>query len=71
MGVEVLLHEFLNSTIDRGEWSASQSAHFAASAHWVGHWIGPGLVTALRRRAESLVCCRGLKPVSSFVQPVA
>ena len=71
MAVEVLFHEFLNSALDRGEWSASQSAPFAAGAHWVGGWIGPSPVTALWRRAESLVCCRKLKPVSLFVQPVA
>lgn len=71
MGMGVWFHEFLNSALDRGEWSASQSAQFAAGARWVGRWIGFRLVTALRRRAESLVCCEKLKPISSFVQPVA
>lgn len=32
VGVELLLQEFLNSALDRGEWSASQSAHFAAGS---------------------------------------
>jgi hypothetical protein len=70
VGVEVLLQEFLNSALGRAEWSASQSARFAAGAHWVGGRIGPSLVSALRRGAESFVCCQKLKPVSSFVQPV-
>jgi len=70
MGVEVLF-QFLNSAVYRAEWSASQSARFAAGAHRVGGWIGPSLVSALRRGAESFVCCQKLKPISSFVLPVA
>ena len=71
MGVEVLLQELLTSALDRGECSVSQSVHFAAGDHWVVGWIGPSLVTALWRRAESLVCSQKLKLISSFVHPVA
>jgi len=43
--VEVQLHEFLTSTLDGGEWSASRPGRFTAAviAHgsrWIGGWVG-------------------------------
>jgi hypothetical protein len=47
--VEVLLHAFLTSALDGGEWLASCSGHFtprekAHDAHWIGGWLGPRTV---------------------------
>jgi len=45
-GVEVYLHAFLNSALDRGEWSASHPGLFtpkerAHATQWTGVWIVP------------------------------
>jgi hypothetical protein len=45
-GVEVLLHAFLNSELDGGEWSASRPGHFIPrerdpGIHCIGCWVGP------------------------------
>jgi hypothetical protein len=45
-GVDVYLHEFLTSTLDEGEWSASRPGRFiprerVPRIHWIGGWVGP------------------------------
>jgi hypothetical protein len=35
-GVEVQLHSFSTSTLDRGEWSMSYSSRFTLNIHWIG-----------------------------------
>jgi hypothetical protein len=42
--VEVQLHAFLTSALDRGEWSASRLGRFTAreralNTHWMGGWV--------------------------------
>jgi hypothetical protein len=44
--VEVLLHIFITSVLDGGQWSASCPSHFtpgegASNTHLIGSWIGP------------------------------
>jgi hypothetical protein len=44
--VEALLHAFLTSALDGGEWSASRPARFtprerATGTHWTGGWLDP------------------------------
>jgi hypothetical protein len=55
--VEVNLHAFLNSTLDGGEWSASQTRRLTprerdSGTHWIGGWmgLGTGLDTATKRK---------------------
>jgi len=40
-GVEVYLHVFLTSTLDRGESSISCSGERDPSSLWIGGWVGP------------------------------
>jgi len=44
--MEVYLHAFLTSAIDRDKWSAYRSGLFtprerANGTHWIGDWVGP------------------------------
>jgi hypothetical protein len=48
-GVEVWLHSFLTSAVDRGEWSASRLGRFtprerAPVTHWIRGSVGPRAV---------------------------
>jgi hypothetical protein len=38
--VEVLLHAFLTSALDGGEWSASRPGRFIPITHWIGGSVG-------------------------------
>jgi hypothetical protein len=47
VGVDVLIHIFLTSTLDGGKWSASSPDCFTPGekvpiTHWIGGWVGPG-----------------------------
>jgi hypothetical protein len=55
-GVEVQLHTFLISVLDRGEWLASCPGLFtprerAPGTHWIGGWVDPkaGLYAVVRK----------------------
>jgi hypothetical protein len=39
-GVEVLIHVFLTSALDGGEWSASRPCRFTPGSHWIIGWVG-------------------------------
>jgi hypothetical protein len=43
----IVLHAFLTSALDGGEWSCSRPGHFttkerAPGTHWIGDWVGTG-----------------------------
>jgi len=38
--VEALLHVFLTSALDGGEWSASHRCRFTYGTHFIGLWLG-------------------------------
>jgi hypothetical protein len=74
-GVEVWLHEFFNSPLDEGEWSASRPGHFssrerAPDTHWIGGWVGlrAGLDTVVKRKIPSP--CRDSNPYHPARSPV-
>jgi hypothetical protein len=61
VGVDVLIHIFLTSTLAGGEWSASRPGRFtsderAPGTHWIGSWVGPkpGLNDAEERKFSTL-----------------
>jgi hypothetical protein len=44
-GVDVVIHIFLTSALDGGEWSASRPSRFfpresVPGTHWIGGWMG-------------------------------
>jgi hypothetical protein len=64
-GVEILLHAFLTSALDGGEWSASRPGHFnprerTPGTHWIGDWVGPsaGLDAVMRRKFSAPIGTR-------------
>jgi hypothetical protein len=67
----VLLHAFLTSTLDEGEWSASRPGRFTPYIHFTEGWMNPraGMGTTKKRKMNEF--CQGSDPGSSVVQPVA
>jgi hypothetical protein len=61
-GGKVYLHEFLTSTLERSEWSASRPGPFtlgrrATGALWIGVWAGPrGDLNAVTKRKKHIHC---------------
>jgi hypothetical protein len=39
--MEVQVHAFLSSTVDRGKWPASRPDCFSRGTQWIGGWMGP------------------------------
>jgi hypothetical protein len=60
-GVEIHLHTFLTSTLDRWEWLASRSGRFipedrTSCTHWLGKWARARAgLDALAKRKKSLL----------------
>jgi hypothetical protein len=38
-GMEVWLHTFITSAVDRGEWSDPPPAALSPGIHWIGGWV--------------------------------
>jgi hypothetical protein len=75
-GVEVLLHAFLTSALDGGEWSASRPGRFtprerAPGTHSIGGWVGPRAVLNAMVKREIPSPCRKSNPRTPIVQPIA
>jgi hypothetical protein len=73
--MEVKLHAFLTSALDRGELSASRSGRFTArerapGTHWIEGWVGPRVV--LDEVVTNIPSShRESNPRTPIVQPVA
>jgi len=58
-GLEVWLHAFLTSALDRHAWPASRPGCFipgerSHATHWIGGWVGPGpVLDAVSNREKS------------------
>jgi hypothetical protein len=75
LGVEVYLHTFLTSALDRSEWPASRPGHFTPrervpGTHWIGGWVGPRAVleAVVKRKIPSPR--RESNPRTPIVHPV-
>jgi hypothetical protein len=73
--VEVL-HAFLTSALDWGEWPASRPCCFtsrerAPGTHWIGGWVGPRAVldTVVKRKIPT--SRQESNPRTTIVQPMA
>jgi hypothetical protein len=71
-----MLHAFLTSALDGGEWSASQPGRFTPrervpGTHWIGGLVGPRAVldAVVKRKFPSPR--REPNPRTPIVQPVA
>jgi hypothetical protein len=67
----VLLHAFLTSTLDGGEWSASCHGRFTPGIHFKEGWIQPRGSMGTSNRRKMNESCQGSDPGSSVVQSVA
>jgi hypothetical protein len=70
-----IVHTFLTSALDGGEWSTSRPGRFtprerAPGTHWIGGWVGPRAVldAVVERKIPSSL--RVSNPRTSIVQPV-
>jgi hypothetical protein len=71
-----MLHVFLTSALDGGEWSDSRPVRFtsrerASGTHWIGGWVDPrvGLDAVVKRKIPS--SHRESNPRTPIVQPAA
>jgi len=65
-----MLHAFLSSALDEGEWSASRSGCFTprgstAGTHCIGAWVGPRAGLDAVAKGKNLSPCRELNPSHS------
>jgi hypothetical protein len=71
VGFAVLLHAFLTSTLDGGEWTCSRHGRFTPVMHFTEGWIDPTAGMGATKTRKINDSCQGSDPDSSVVQPVA